>query len=214
MVTKVLLWLRFPVWRELKLFPSSPSVLALALWLRFPVWRELKLSRLADDVIGFSFDYAFPFEGNWNYALMNLSRVRKSPLITLSRLKGIETQNRHDGEWFQKIPLITLSRLKGIETHSQRACHPSRSSCFDYAFPFEGNWNSIPISSVKPALKLWLRFPVWRELKLYSRHHRTPAIPFDYAFPFEGNWNHSFVAQTVPASILFDYAFPFEGNWN
>ena len=38
----LLLWIRFPVWRELKLDVMSRSVKRSYLWIRFPVWRELK----------------------------------------------------------------------------------------------------------------------------------------------------------------------------
>ena len=88
------------------------------LWIRFPVWRELKLKskEKMEESLASGFGSAFPFEGNWNE---NLKRQ-------------------------------TLSRL-----------------CFGYAFPFEGNWNySSRLRAVSTLTALWIRFPVWRELKL------------------------------------------------
>ena len=66
---RVLLWIRFPVWRELKRYIIAVSGnIKEVLWIRFPVWRELK-------------HYKFN-------AIVNLERFA---LSLLSRLKGIET---------------------------------------------------------------------------------------------------------------------------
>ena len=112
-------------------------------------------------------------------------------LITLSRLKGIETlPNRCTFLPFD-IALITLSRLKGIETYCQSCLGIHRLWVFDYAFPFEGNWNNDKMAYII------LRY-----------------IVFDYAFPFEGNWNRSAATIRSLFVFIFDYAFPFEGNWN
>ena len=208
------------------------------LWLRFPVWRELKHSGCERGVVSpLFFDYAFPFEGNWN------------PFSSTSAFRC-------------PVALITLSRLKGIETLG-RWTLPDEIHRFDYAFPFEGNWNEsledqeflvsslITLSRLKGietkagglgrvvlAPLLWLRFPVWRELKqclslpherpmslitlsrlkgietrCVDTHSITPNNDFDYAFPFEGNWN-PFRLKDQLRFISFDYAFPFEGNWN
>ena len=63
--------------------------------------------------------------------------------------------------------------------------------CFGYAFPFEGNWNmQRQYYKTIDDLQLWIRFPVWRELKPFSsRWSSSSRWSFGYAFPFEGNWN-------------------------
>ena len=89
-----LLWIHFPVWRELKLFTAGNcKCFFVWLWIHFPVWRELKLCQV----------------GIWLSHLWTLN--------PLSRLKGIETTllvrlgRTHSS-------LNPLSRLKGIETRS------------------------------------------------------------------------------------------------
>ena len=84
-----------------------------------------------------------------------------------------------------------VSRLKGIETHISGTA--SRSS------------------------RLWIWFPVWRELKQTDTINRTVPIAsnFGYGFPFEGNWNPKLGGLHCAEDFsFFGYGFPFEGNWN
>ena len=161
-----------------------------------------------------------------------------------SRLKGIETSALALLDISRIFPLDMPSRLKGIETRCNilwsRSVHDLT---FGYAFPFEGNWNSIPVllccstrtnilwiclpvwrelkhydgvATIGFRLLLWICLPVWRELKPRKKreHGDSHRYHFGYAFPFEGNWN----IKTNPQKFLpfsgFGYAFPFEGNWN
>ena len=110
------------------------------------------------------FDYAFPFEGNWNDFAGNISFVFHA-LITLSRLKGIETLLAQPN-----LSLLQNLWLRFPVWRELKLCVIAgvlRVKIFDYAFPFEGNWNvGTPVGLVGAASSwLWLRFPVWRELK-------------------------------------------------
>ena len=201
-------------------------------------WNRMRI--ICQGVIPVGFRYAFPFEGNWNPSGIITKQFKETGSDTLSRLKGIETETIRNYSDFRRIMVQirfpvwrelkrnlthswhqwfsdgsdTLSRLKGIETLLGRTkIWPS--SSFRYAFPFEGNWNADFLISatfvtsvqirfpVWRELKLWrrsgtdwhtrwvqIRFPVWRELKLQNRKRRpNPEDEFRYAFPFEGNWN-------------------------
>ena len=66
--------------------------------------------------------------------------------------------------------LDMLSRLKGIETLIPVLAGVFGSAFFGYAFPFEGNWNSehSAANTNAPNVRLWICFPVWRELKHFS----------------------------------------------
>ena len=185
------------------------------LWIHFPVWRELKqnllcafvnyvytlntLSRLKGietfilpfymEDFTFDSEYTFPFEGNWNSSSSGRysSNGRYSTLNTLSRLKGIETSRLgllcssfsllwiHFPVWrelklssssgcgFRVYALNTLSRLKGIETWRSLA--------------EVARWSSLNTLSRLKGIEtcwcgcssfgcwLWIHFPVWRELK-------------------------------------------------
>ena len=137
--------IRFPVWRELK--PTNNCLLQfgrLVVQIRFPVWRELKHThRCSTSLHGLWFRYAFPFEGNWNHKFV------------------------HDGMFGTSSD--TLSRLKGIETIALVAETQSGLLWFRYAFPFEGNWNTISSEAIRSdSSRVQIRFPVWRELKLFA----------------------------------------------
>ena len=116
----ILLWIHFPVWRELKLNVNTvaPFHNCASLWIHFPVWRELKhLNSQGFGSRQAASEYTFPFEGNWN---------------------------------------ITGS-----------ACSSRVKIGSEYTFPFEGNWNLSFLRFFRASEKLWIHFPVWRELKLY-----------------------------------------------
>ena len=164
-----------------------------SLWIRFPVWRELKLkiwsgTRLIKFI---DFGSAFPFEGNWN----SISKILKcSPLCFGSAFP-------FEGNWNSISKILKCSPL-----------------CFGSAFPFEGNWNEIDGSIwIIPEAPLWIRFPVWRELKHNANRVECNigGLTFGYAFPFEGNWNFLKISNfTKLEAEYFGYAFPFEWNWN
>ena len=112
-----ILWIHFPVWRELKhsawfnMFEDAQL-----LWIHFPVWRE------------------------WKRLLCRLSWTRLTPLNTLSRLKGIETM----AAVFNILIFFSLwthfpvwRELKPVGNASSKTILPSS----EYTFPFEGNWN-------------------------------------------------------------------------
>ena len=139
-----------------------------------------------------------------------------SPLNTLSRLKGIETCGVP-----LIIPAVgwslnTLSRLKGIETKQLMKgvniktlwihfpvwrelklylwCHTRQHlpNFFEYTFPFEGNWNVLPLTILlMPAVAL---NPLSR-LKGIETHNNSDFVNLmlnsESTFPFEGNWNYS-----------------------
>ena len=136
------------------------------LWICFPVWRELKL-------VGFFAFFAVDLS-----TLDMLSRLKGIetsfgvgysipciPLDMLSRLKGIETGMPLLWLTQSISSLDMLSRLKGIETIAFRFRTLIRRLFFGYAFPFEGNWNSILWDIITATAWLWICFPVWRELK-------------------------------------------------
>ena len=199
-----LLWLHFPVWRELKhwyllvlafplrncnfgyTFPFEGNWNSCVdcscrccqtLWLHFPVWRELKLPQLPKTHrcdLKNDFGYTFPFEGNWNLKGC-YHPVNLPSLATLSRLKGIET-------------LTIINFIANL-------------IYFGYTFPFEGNWNLYTNVASFFVSTLWLHFPVWRELKPLSIFDSFQSRQnFGYTFPFEGNWN-SFRASSVSNSF-------------
>ena len=182
--------------------------------MRFPVWRELKLfiaSTTERIVFGFLWD--FPFEGNWNC--------------------GSSSDTRHSLKTFYEI-----SRLKGIETSSQKGgCRVVGNFLWD--FPFEGNWNIVAPPLLLGASQLSMRFPVWRELKRYSRSNsRSKSDKLSMRFPVWRElkpkaffWtkpmrytfyeisrlkgietSRSSIWRRKPWNFLWD--FPFEGNWN
>ena len=158
-----------------------------------------------------------------------------------SRLKGIETQ--------VVVPLLLHvgsaldipSRLKGIETETN-TLRTVDDLFFVYTFPFEGNWNLAPISSVGGAIPLlWIYLPVWRELKLLLRspNHSVTVSWLCIYLPVWRELKHfnkfnlqvklpalyipsrlkgietlTIRRRRQPRSWDFVYTFPFEGNWN
>ena len=150
------LWICFPVWRELKHFIIKPLVYLcnghFFLWICFPVWRELKPHQ--DDPEFFS----------------------GIPLDMLSRLKG----NWNLDQVVNNLLLTSLdmlSRLKGIETETQHSWPSGQQSFFGYAFPFEGNWNFSVLfnNRLNGVTSLWICFPVWRELKQFFKKRKNAA---------------------------------------
>ena len=113
----------------------------------------------------------------------------------------------------------------------------------EYTFPFEGNWNAYT-ETRGPILakRLWIHFPVWRELKQTQAPNLATHCGgnSEYTFPFEGNWNIKQVSLSGASNITLwihfpvwrelkpmnringnhlnsdhsEYTFPFEGNWN
>ena len=118
-----------------------------SLCLCFPVWRELKLS------------VVIPSQGLAILAILWLSFPVWRELKLVSAKELLECF-----VW----TLDTLSRLKGIETYLFGVIETSLTLYgFVSAFPFEGNWNYFSASSASchVVIFLWIRFPVWRELK-------------------------------------------------
>ena len=145
---------------------AEPS--SICLWIWFPVWRELK------PLLGADIDHIvilwiwFPV---WReLKLMRWRHLFACPIA---------------------FTLDMVSRLKGIETVSCDTDGFFVSDNFGYGFPFEGNWNSRIMVMVTLVKRLWICFPVWRELKHLLRGfwRLRRGFPFGYAFPFEGNWN-------------------------
>ena len=161
-----LLWIWFPVWRELKQILLWKLHNRKLLWIWFPVWRELKHRHysITPPKACRDFGYGFPFEGNWNTMSPRWKLWDVIALDMVSRLKGIETA----GFWvfveMRLQPLDMVSRLKGIETWS-------------HALPWhlQSLWIWFPVwRELKPDrrlfqnqsfVSLWIWFPVWRELK-------------------------------------------------
>ena len=258
LLSSCLLWIRFPVWRELKLFQSGHTHQHTTLWIRFPVWRELKqFSNFSFDRPNQSLWIRFPVWRELKHALTDSLKVRCFQLWirfpVWRELKLTKPNWRSSSDHF---PLDTLSRLKGIETLHCFITSATTNRSFGYAFPFEGNWNLQPfavqsffglpldtLSRLKgietfvklwPLLdmrvQLWIRFPVWRELKLeicFSSCHcycclwirfpvwrelkpsthpprHTTVANFGYAFPFEGNWNSSSSRRRIGCLVSLD----------
>ena len=111
-------------------------------------------------------------------------------LEEVSRLKGIETYWCGSYEPWQVSRLEEVSRLKGIETP-----------------PWSRHQYRVT--------QVWKKFPVWRELKLWSHMFYHSLSPwFGRSFPFEGNWNTSSDLFRTKSVAQFGRSFPFEGNWN
>ena len=138
------------------------------LWIRFPVWRELKLYPCYVFPISYqiTFGSAFPFEGNWNYSWLNACCML--------------------------LP-------------------------FGSAFPFEGNWNwPSSTASTKAVIALWIRVPVWRELKQIAFRDTDTINPssLDPLSRLKGIETCSQMSYVWLLYQHFGSAFPFEGNWN
>ena len=109
-------------------------------------------------------------------------------MITLSRLKGIETLDLPSSSGRQHA-LITLSRLKGIETHQQGcqwcvACEQSlitlsRLKGIETIYPTEDGRHHIPLITLSrlKGIETFARSALFLGNDYF----------FDYAFPFEGN---------------------------
>ena len=161
-------------------------------WIRFPVWRELKLSTKAILVssLNICFGYAFPFEGNWNqwirlYRLQDmpyfwirfpvwreLKRFKRSSVIKISRFwirfpvwrelkRGVDLADLLWSTFWIRFPVWRELKRTSV------LCLLPSVHAFGYAFPFEGNWN-MKLRDLRSLYDccFWIRFPVWRELKL------------------------------------------------
>ena len=137
--------------------------------------------------------YAFPFEGNWN-------RISRRFL-----------------SWLGFLTWDTLSRLKGIETE-WNLYGTLEASSLRYAFPFEGNWNQCSTGDTELCmLFLEIRFPVWREWKLYWWCCLDfPLAVLEIRFPVWRELKRNKVQEWSEYNnrTVLRYAFPFEGNWN
>ena len=117
----------------------------------------------------YHFGYGFPFEGNWNFCRYRIAAFFWFlTLDMVSRLKGIETilhsleSSAESNDFGYGFPFEG-----NWNTYWQtRICRSAR--YFGYGFPFEGNWNLVNFFwGWRVTLrKLWIWFPVWRELKL------------------------------------------------
>ena len=204
------LWICFPVWRELKRNGTHHHQWHHHLWICFPVWRELKQNWYAwgwSSIIKI-FGYAFPFEGNWNLkenwapfphiplwicfpVWRELKRVRMNFDTNILQTFGYAFP--FEGNWNFTDTFKARGHL-----------------VFGYAFPFEGNWNffsrqrSCAESSALSTLdmlsrlkgietshtpgninsrRLWICFPVWRELKRYVGCAKQWHNPLWICFP-------------------------------
>ena len=113
----ILLWIHFPVWRELKHFGIWWGFcLRFIFGYTFPFEGNWNASRGLSHQPKHCFGYTFPFEGNWNFTPYKYLFIDHYSLDTLSRLKGIETGFRP--QLICRILLVFgyTFRLKGIET--------------------------------------------------------------------------------------------------
>ena len=212
------------------------------LWIYFPVWRELKLELVFTGIVSeqSDFGYTFPFEGNWNGAHQH---TRLFPLSGFgytfpfegnwnSDSRCVESRTTwnfgytfpFEGNWNFAIIRLFVSPLNDLwiyfpvwrELKLDSVSFLYRGFLFfGYTFPFEGNWNYASfLDSILPILipldilsrlkgietkvawlftrlllYLWIYFPVWRELKLDPTNSQRWTLTFGYTFPFEGNWN-------------------------
>ena len=191
---KKLLWICFPVWREWKhsqMLISLKSLITLDMLSRLKGMETVASVAVTDNI--FDFGYAFPFEGNGNLCQCG-DRLKSQTLDMLSRLKGMETQ---------------FHKLSGAGSSSEP-------HYFGYAFPVEGNGNTISKVAIVPPsyVVLWICFPVWREWKRRIDHHRLVLTKtLDMLSRLKGIETHSHILLHGDRCI-FGYAFPFEGNWN
>ena len=128
---------------------------------------------------------AFPFEGNGNACYHPQFLWWCSRAHVLSRLKGMETDDRPTITVIMITRAHVLSRLKGMETLRTRQ-GPVACVCWcTCAFPFEGNGNFF----------------------------RRLGLPFSSfactcAFPFEGNGNIFHLLQTGSTFFGVHMCFP------
>ena len=210
METWLLLWIHFPVWRELKLsilttfeisssseytFPfegngnstmsvPKPTDITTSLWIHFPVWRELKRLSAHFEYWWTSIysEYTFPFEGNWNVEVIE---------VHIGQNLASEYTFPFEGNWNNtakvtttaQTALNTLSRLKGIETIKE----PCRFIMILYSLNtlsrLKGIETILSISFASWVSTLWIHFPVWRELKLPSNNQMVRPIYLWIHFP-------------------------------
>ena len=174
--SNLLLWIGFPVWRELKLYYLQHLIFFFAqLWIGFPVWRELKLecSKREEQWNFRRLWIGFPVwrELKPNCSATWIASSRSSSLDRLSRLKGIETKVSQRLAHSFILTLDRLSRLKGIETsRTPFLSHRLSRQSLDRLSRLKGietTHSHTHIGRKASHLKLWIGFPVWRELKLF-----------------------------------------------
>ena len=206
-----------PVWRELKLDSAFVDAELRACCLNEPSrLKGIETCRLAASAtpLPMSLNEPSRLKGIETKPIF-LTHHHTHRLNEPSRLKGIETV-LGCRKVYAVGSLNEPSRLKGIETKFH-ACATVAAVCWsewafpfegnwnsirhsrdfidtqsEWAFPFEGNWNSIYQSPRQQLLsKVWMSLPVWRELKHASGLSSLPFCAFwsEWAFPFEGNWN-------------------------
>ena len=96
--------------------------------------------------------------------------------------------------------------LKQSETRDAVERFPS----LQCPFPFEGNWNSIPMQDRVQTRLLTMSFPVWRELKHSPvwANNLLSLVYLQCPFPFEGNWNNFPWSTVWPDIIRLTMSFP------
>ena len=190
-----ILWIHFPVWRELKLMTDKPhqsdsvrseytfpfegnwnnssiakSAISVSdLWIHFPVWRELKHEGLNNKEIATLLWIHFPVWRELKQFRRQISQNRISRLWihfpVWRELKRLGRRWNHR----RHTPLNTLSRLKGIETSTDSPEGISTVMLWIH-FPV---WRELKLEFQASTWRmrnpvLWIHFPVWRELKLSS----------------------------------------------
>ena len=133
---------------------------------------------------------------------------------TLSRLKGIET-SPHSGDRYTTVPFRYAFPFEGNWNSLWTQVLP-HTPVFRYAFPFEGNWNpqERPHRSYQESCSDTLSR--LKGIETIPRHdgYKLLAGPVQIRFPVWRELKLSGAESSRPSSIKFRYAFPFEGNWN
>ena len=226
------------------------------LWIHFPVWRELKREWRSSIrwISTLTSEYTFPFEGNWNFKLRIIEHALFNVLVslslnTLSRLKGIETLVSELWiSWVSPCFLwIHFPVWRELKREWRSSIRWISTLTSEYTFPFEGNWNfklriiehalfnvlvslslntlsrlkgietlvsELWISWVSPCF-LWIHFPVWRELKLSQKLLRNLVeLTLWIHFPVWREWKLFRDNVITIGQKISEYTFPFEGNRN
>ena len=186
-------------------------------------------------------EYTFPFEGNWNqqcrciyYNFHNQLWIHFPVWRELKRGSGATESGPtclwiHFPVWrelklyvtitstvpFRRLfTLNPLSRLKGIETLPDLLLYDWQLRLWIH-FPV---WRELKhkgrLRLLKHRRKLWIHFPVWRELKLVCQFEVNFVYLLWIHFPV---WRElKLVCQNWPkkSKLISESTFPFEGNWN
>ena len=151
---------------------------SLSLWICFPVWRELKqFIRVCPCWHAFvSLDMLSRLKGIETNSWIRFGIACLGSLDMLSRLKGIETLFSLFDKTANVSALDMLSRLKGIETcYCGLRLDQSR---LWICFPVWRELKQQHYHHNKSQYILWICFPVWRELKPCptERHRATQSL--------------------------------------